>query len=61
MASHRHLLVAESNGGVVVGLVDLGCLEDHLVDEGSGDAAQDGSKPVNLKRIKIINYSYHCH
>lgn len=41
------LLVAESHGGVVVGLVDLGSLEDHLVDEGRGDASKDGSQPVD--------------
>lgn len=40
------LLVAESNGDVVVGLADLGCLEDQLVDEGGSDSSQDGSKPV---------------
>ena len=44
-----YLLVTESNGGVVVGLVDLGGLEDELVDEGGRDSTEDRSEPVDLK------------
>jgi hypothetical protein len=48
-----YLFVAKGHGGVVVSLVDPGGFEDHLVDQGSGDASENGSKPVNLKSSKI--------
>ena len=44
-----NLLVTESDGGVVVSLVDLGGLEDELVDERGSDATEDGSQPVDLE------------
>ena len=49
-----YLLVTESNGGVVVGLVDLGGLEDELVDEGGRDSTEDRSEPVDLKGLNIV-------
>ena len=48
-----NLLVTESDGGVVVSLVDLGGLEDELVDERSSDATEDGSQPVDLKSVAL--------
>ena len=44
-----YLFVAKSHRGVVISLVDPGGLEDHLVDQGSSDTSENGSKPVNLK------------